>query len=183
MARSSLSTTWTASRTRSTGARNSPRAATFLVGDSHMPRLAALVLLLFAAPAFADDWPQWLGPKRDGVWRETGIIEKFPDGGPVVRWRAPVVAGYAGPAVSDGRVFVMDRVLAEGAKNHPEPFPQRPRVGIPGIERVLCSTKVDGKLLWKHESDCHSMVSYPLAPRGTPTVSGGKVYALGPKAT
>jgi outer membrane protein assembly factor BamB len=141
--------------------------------------LLATALLAMTTAAQADDWPQWLGPKRDGVWRETGIIEKFPDGGPVVRWRAPVAAGYAGPAVADGRVFVMDRVLAEGAKNHPEPFPQRPRAGIPGVERVLCFNEADGKLLWKHEYDCPYMVSYPLGPRCTPTVSGGRVYALG----
>ena len=35
-------------------------------------------------PALADDWPQWMGPKRDNVWRETGILDKFPAGGPKV---------------------------------------------------------------------------------------------------
>ena len=65
--------------------------------------LAALVL----APAVvqADDWPQWMGPKRDNVWRETGLLDKFPDGGPKVLWRAPVAGGYAGPAVAGGLVF------------------------------------------------------------------------------
>ncbi len=38
-------------------------------------------------PARADDWPQWLGPNRDGVWRETGLLDHFPAGGPHVRWR------------------------------------------------------------------------------------------------
>ena len=47
-------------------------------------RVAGLMLLLAAAPAAADDWPQWLGPKRDGVWREQGILEKFPAKGPPV---------------------------------------------------------------------------------------------------
>ena len=79
----------------------------------------ALVLVawcLAGSAVRADDWPQWLGPKRDGVWRETGIIEKFPEGGPKVRWRTPINPGYTGPAVVGGKVFVMDRVLAEGAK-------------------------------------------------------------------
>src|SRR5205085_6504680 len=149
------------------------------------PRLSARLLLGaalawgLAAGARADDWPQWLGPKRDGVWRETAILDKFPDGGPKVLWRAPVAAGYSGPAVADGRVYVRDRVLAEGAKNHPEPFPQRPRQGIPGRERVLCLSAADGKELWKHEYDCPYTVSYPLGPRCTPTVHGGMVYALG----
>ena len=48
--------------------------------------VAALILAgHFAATALrADDWPQWLGPQRDGVWRESGIVEKFPEGGPPI---------------------------------------------------------------------------------------------------
>ena len=45
--------------------------------------------------ALADDWPQWLGAKRDGVWRESGILKEFPDGGPKVNWRVPIGGGYA----------------------------------------------------------------------------------------
>src|SRR5262249_33146335 len=59
--------------------------------------------------ARADDWPQWLGPRRDGVWRETGILAKFPVGGPKVVWRVDLGAGFTGPAVAGGRVYVMDR--------------------------------------------------------------------------
>src|SRR6476661_5819485 len=62
-----------------------------------------LVLLALAAPAPADDWPQWLGPRRDGVWRETGVLDKFPKDGPRVKWRVPVGAGYSGPAVAGGK--------------------------------------------------------------------------------
>src|SRR5262249_61327564 len=59
--------------------------------------------------ARADDWPQWLGPQRDGVWRETGLLDKFPAAGPKVLWRVPVGKGYTGPAVVGDRVYVMDR--------------------------------------------------------------------------
>src|SRR5262249_27468328 len=49
---------------------------------------AAVALVLLGVPGSrADDWPQWLGPRGDSVWRETGILEKFPKGGPEVRWR------------------------------------------------------------------------------------------------
>src|SRR5437660_331008 len=106
---------------------------------------------VFAATAHADDWPQWLGPKRDGIWRETGILDKFPEGGPKVLWRAKIAAGYAGPAVASGRVCVTDRVLAEGAKNPEEKMPARPKTPIPGTERVLCLSEKDGTQLWKHE--------------------------------
>jgi len=50
--------------------------------------------------AGADDWPQWFGPRRDGVWREEGVVERFPAGGPPVRWRVEVGGGYSGPAVA-----------------------------------------------------------------------------------
>ena len=60
--------------------------------------LAVAALFGLAAGAFADDWPQWLGPQRDGVWREKGVLDRFPKGGPKVRWRVVVGAGYSGPA-------------------------------------------------------------------------------------
>src|SRR5258708_11592366 len=62
-----------------------------------------------ALPAQADDWPQWLGRGRDGVWRETGIIRTFPTNGPPVRWRVAIRAGYSGPAVGPSPRFVEGR--------------------------------------------------------------------------
>ncbi len=124
----------------------------------------------------ADDWPQWLGPKRDAVWRETGIVEKFPADGLKFRWRVPIGGGFAGPAVARGRVYVADRQLAKGASNPANPFA---RGEIPGSERVLCLNEADGKIVWQHEYDCSYTVSYASGPRCTPTVHDGKVYTLG----
>lgn len=138
--------------------------------------LRASLLILATLSSHADDWPQWLGPQRDGIWRETGIIEKFPAGGPAVRWRTPIGGGYTGPAVADGRVFVMDRRLATGAANPANAFN---RNVIPGTERVLCLNEADGRIVWQHEYDCPYTVSYAGGPRATPLVHGGKVYALG----
>ena len=123
-----------------------------------------------------DDWPQWLGPQRDALWRETGIVEKFPPGGLKFRWRVPIGTGYTGPAVARGRVYVADRQLAKGASNPSNPFA---RGEIPGSERVLCLNESDGALLWKHEYDCAYTVSYSSGPRVTPAVHDGKVYTLG----
>ena len=54
-------------------------------------RLGVLGVWLLAGNAlFAEDWPQWLGPNRDAIWREDGIIAKFPTNGPPVRWRAGI---------------------------------------------------------------------------------------------
>jgi outer membrane protein assembly factor BamB len=135
-------------------------------------------LLLVSSAGHADDWPQWLGSKRDSVWRETGILAKFPEGGPKVRWRAGVSAGYSGPAVTDGRVYLTDRVLPEGTKNPAESFVRR-KDAIPGKERVLCFSEADGKPLWSYEYDCPYTISYPLGPRCTPVVHDGKAYTLG----
>ena len=132
--------------------------------------------VLFTSVVSANDWPQWLGPQRDGVWRETGIVKQFPPQGPPVRWRTPVGSGYAGPAVAGGRVYITDRKLASGQRNPDNPFQ---RGTIPGTERVLCLDGVDGNVLWTHEYDCAYTVSYPSGPRTTPVVSNGKVYTLG----
>src|SRR6186997_2100278 len=103
------------------------------------------LLALTATGVRADDWPQWLGPKRDGVWRETGLLEKLPAGGPKVLWRTPLAAGYSGPAVVGDRVYVMDRERSKGKDGKP----LRPtRDGIPGNERVLCLDATSGKILW-----------------------------------
>src|SRR5690606_26319352 len=54
------------------------------------------------------DWPQWRGAQRDGVWRETGIREKFEQDTIPLRWSVPIGPGYSGPTVSAGRVYVTD---------------------------------------------------------------------------
>src|SRR5512135_791847 len=83
--------------------------------------LACGLVCLPLVALHADDWPQWLGPQRDGVWRETGVVEKFPAEGLKSRWRVPIGGGYAGPAVAKGRVYVTDRELATGATNPVNP--------------------------------------------------------------
>lgn len=134
------------------------------------------ILLFCVLPLRADDWPQWLGPQRDGVWREKGILDRFPPGGPKVIWRAPVGAGYTGPAVAEGRVYLLDRRLSDAAVNPQDPFA---RGRIPGTERVLCLDAATGAELWRFEYDCPYTVSYAAGPRATPTVEGGRVYTLG----
>src|SRR5438552_2431734 len=120
--------------------------------------LFALVTMMLMGPAIqARDWPQWLGPDRDGIWREDGLVEKFPQGGPKVRWRIPIGMGYSGPAVADDRVYVMDRERAKDKDGKPL---RATRKGILGNERVLCFRAADGKLLWKHEYDCPYKIDY-----------------------
>jgi outer membrane protein assembly factor BamB len=138
--------------------------------------LAAAIGFLTPSNARALDWPQWLGPDREGVWRETGLVAKFPKGGPPVIWRAPLGLGNSGPAVAGGRVYVMDRQPELGADG--KPVPAGPK-GSPGKERVLCLNATDGKPIWTHAYDCPYTISYRTGPRTTPLVHQGRVYTLG----
>lgn len=144
-----------------------------------MTRFALLALGLLgstvAPRCHADDWPQWMGPRRDAVWRETGIVTTLPEQGLPVKWRVPVKGGYSGPAVADGRVYLMDYDRRAGElANAPND-----RTALQGSERVLCLDAATGGLLWKHERDCPYSISYAAGPRCTPTVADGRVYALG----
>ena len=149
-----------------------------LIRNRRGRRSLALLLTLVITPslAWAADWPQWLGAKRDGVWREKGILDRFPPDGPRVKWRQPVGAGYSGPAVAGGKVYLTDHVLAEGTKLPASGFDVRT---LPGTERVLCLDVANGKQLWKHEYPCDYKVSYASGPRATPLVEGDRVWTLG----
>src|SRR4051794_29211938 len=72
---------------------------------------ALLIPLLWTVAIQADDWPQWRGPNRDGVWAETGILPSFPAQGLKARWRAKVGPGWSSPVVAKGRVYLTDSEL------------------------------------------------------------------------
>ncbi len=137
--------------------------------------LALLAALMTVAGLRADDWPQWMGPKRDNVWREDGIIEKFPEGGPKKLWTAPIAGGYSGPAVVGDKLYVTDYVKKTGETDEGN-FTRKETTGI---ERVLCLDATTGKTIWKHESEVKYAISYPAGPRATPLVDGKIVYTLG----
>ena len=136
----------------------------------------AFVALVLAGVAWgaqslaADDWPQWRGAGRLAVWHEDGIVDRFPDHGLKVTWRTPVRSGFAGPAVADGRVFVLDW------QEDPESRT------LDGTERLMALDEETGEVLWTHEWDAtYRMLqgSYAVGPRATPTIDGDRVYALG----
>lgn len=132
-------------------------------------------LLTGLCPASAEDWPQWMGPQRDGVWRESGVVSKLPAGGAPVKWTAPVAYGYAGPAVADGKVFLFDYVLDSGeVANKPSRRDQ-----LTGAERLTCFDSATGDIVWRKQYDRNYLVSYGGGPRCTPTVDGDRVYTLG----
>lgn len=126
-----------------------------------------LLLLVICLPLHADDWPEWRGKGRLGVWKETGIVDQFPAQGLTVAWRTPIKAGYAGPAVAGGRVFVTDFTRGQNTK---------------GTERILCLDEKTGRILWTQQWDTDYiglMQTYAVGPRATPTVDGDQVYVVG----
>ena len=138
-----------------------------------MSRCLALFLVVLPwGAARADDWPHWMGPTGDNVWREDGVLERFPKGGPTILWRTPIAGGYAGPAVKAGRVFVADFVRDPNAK-------ETGAKGRPGTERVHCLDAKSGRQLWTFKYPVTYSISYPAGPRCTPTVDGERVYTLG----
>jgi outer membrane protein assembly factor BamB len=121
-----------------------------------------LVGLLYATTVAAEDWPQWRGAERDGIWREDGVNTMLPAVLPR-KWTAPLGPGYSGPTVANGRVYVTDR-QAKPTES----------------ERVLCFDERSGKPLWKVEySAPYGSIGYQAGPRASVTVDDGSAYALG----
>jgi outer membrane protein assembly factor BamB len=143
---------------------------------SHAARVVFPVLIFAAAFVRADDWPQWMGPQRDGIWRETGLLEKFPTNGPQVLWRTNVNRGYCGPAVVGDRLFMLDRVQGKPPERKPG---ERALPVVPGNERVLCLDAKSGAKIWEHTYDSAYRIAYPAGPRATPVVSGERVFTFG----
>ncbi len=122
-----------------------------------------LSLVLFALAAQAEDWPQWRGPNRDGVWSESGIVEKFAGPELKIRWKTKVESGYSGPTVAKGRVYLTDRLID----------PKQ-------IERIHCFDEKTGQTLWMKEYECpYEKVGYVAGPRACVTINDGRAYALG----
>ena len=124
----------------------------------------------------ADDWPRWMGPQYDGVWRETGMLDKFPEDGPKILWRQKIGAGYSGPAIADGRIFAMDRTRDDGVGIKVE---NKVPGEMAGGERIICLDINSGVEIWSHSYDCPYKIAYPTGPRCTPTVDGELVFTLG----
>ncbi len=109
----------------------------------------------------ADDWPQWRGPDRSGVSKETGLLKEWPKDGPPLRWKAADIGtGYSAPAVVGGKVFL--QTTAGDA------------------EFALALDERTGKELWKTPIGAVGKNRGPDYPgtRATPTVDGDRLYCL-----
>lgn len=122
------------------------------------------ILFLCFSTSFvsAGDWPQILGPKRNGIAVEESISTEWPQSGPKVLWTAKVGTGFSGPAVRDGKVYQLHRV---------------------DDQLILqCYDATEGKPLWKVEHPCDyvATISYDDGPRCVPTVTENHVITYGP---
>jgi outer membrane protein assembly factor BamB len=107
----------------------------------------------------ADDWPQWRGPNRDGISRETGWSTKWPSGGPSKAWDAKVGVGYSSYSVANGRLYTMGNVDE--------------------TDYVYCLDTNTGAEIWKHSYPCPSKDPNGYhGTRCTPTVDGDRVYTV-----
>ncbi len=119
-------------------------------------------------PAFGQDWPEWRGgPLRDGRWEDKSLAPTLPPEGPKVLWKQGIGAGFGGPAVANGRVYIMDRQLPPAVDDE--------------LEQLVCLDARDGHPLWTNSYRCVLNLSggYANGPRTTPTVRDGRVYTLG----
>lgn len=122
-----------------------------------MQRWLLLALALCGtASASAADWPQWMGPARNGASPETGLLTQWPTGGPKVLWKVPGGDGYSSLAVAGGKVFTL---VMRGED-----------------ELVLALDAATGKELWKTRIAPAFKEEQGNGPRSTPAVDGKRVY-------
>ena len=137
----------------------------------HTSTLAFLAAqILFTTLACADDWTEWRGQDRLGVWRESGIVDRFPESGVKPTWTVEIGSGYSGPVVATGRVVTLDY------------RPKRGTETAEAVERVVCLDEENGQEIWTDQWETHyrdMMASYNTGPRATPTIDGQRVYAVG----
>src|SRR5215212_2385281 len=113
-------------------------------------RIAASLLLLICCQSRAEDWPQFLGLTRDGVYRGSDLAEEWPKEGPRVLWHAPAGQGFSGPVIAEGKVILFHRI----EKN----------------EIVQCFDAISGKALWDftYPSAFRDGIHVDDGPRSTP---------------
>ena len=121
--------------------------------------LVCAAVAIFALSAVAADWPQFMGPNRDGASPETGLARTWPAEGPKVLWTLPLGQGYASPSVRDGEIYLLDRV------------DQKQDV-------LRCLSLEDGKEKWNFAYDAPGEVSHD-GSRTAPTVDANVVYSVG----
>jgi len=128
--------------------------------------LFSVFLLLPITPgqtAADAEWPQWRGPARDGLSKETGLLKQWPAKGPAVTWSiANLGEGYGSLAIKGDRIYV------QGTSG----------TGSEMKSAVFCLNRADGKMLWTVTLGQKVDQDRGNGPRGTPTLDGDRLYVL-----
>jgi outer membrane protein assembly factor BamB len=125
--------------------------------------VCSVIFIISSFVCNSQDWPDWRGVNRDGIWIETGIVKKFDSGKITQKWSVPVGSGYSGPTVSKRKVYLADLI-----KNPSQ------------TEGVLCFDEKSGKKIWEFRYPCeYTGVGYPAGPRASVVINNGKAYSLG----
>ena len=124
------------------------------------PKLVVLMVAWSAGAVLGADWPGIYGPAGNNVSDQKGLLRTWPAEGPKVLWTAPVSPGFGGPAVSDGKVYLLDRDEQVG-------------------DTLRVFDLASGKELWTFAYDAPGGFMFP-GSRTTPTVDGELVYTSGP---
>lgn len=119
-----------------------------------------IVLLICAANAYTQDWPQFLGPDRNSTSPQKNILRSWPENGPEVLWTVNVGIGYGGPVVKDGKVYLLDRDNEVG-------------------DKMRCFDLSSGEELWNLQYEAPGSVMFP-GSRSVPTLDGNYIYSCGP---
>jgi outer membrane protein assembly factor BamB len=122
-------------------------------------KLISLIVLVCMTSVFAQDWTQYLGPKRNSISAQKGILRSWPENGPEVLWTVTIGKGYGGPVVKDGKVYLLDRDDEVG-------------------DNLRCFELASGKDLWNFEYEAPGSVMFP-GSRSVPTLDGNYVYSCG----
>ena len=122
---------------------------------------AILLAAALPGPATAQDWPQWLGPARDGHYAGPALSTDWPGGGPAELWRRPAGEGFAGPVVAGGRLLLFHRV--------------------DGREVLEALDAASGSPIWRHDAPTayRDDFGFDEGPRAVPVVAGGRVFTFG----
>jgi outer membrane protein assembly factor BamB len=121
--------------------------------------VTAIVLFVSIANVYAQDWPQYLGPNRNGISPQKIILRSWPQQGPEVIWTVNVGIGYGGPVVKNGKVYLLDRV--DNA-----------------TDKMRCFDFASGKELWSFSYDASGVTPFP-GSRSVPALDGNYVYSCG----
>jgi len=121
--------------------------------------LASLTVLACLSSAYAQDWPQYLGPDRNSSSPQKNILTAWPESGPEVLWTVEVGLGNGGPIARDSKVYFLDRDDAVG-------------------DKMRCFDLNTGEELWTYAYDAPGTVRFP-GTRSVPAIDGNYVYSCG----